>query len=91
MEAIAKEQKRIRKGKMHRIEEARNEAIAPHASPMNNVNNHWNALENAGENSDDCGVAPSETLGIDETSNTATMLRNHSFETEESSRGPIDM
>ncbi|KAF6175647.1 hypothetical protein GIB67_022649 [Kingdonia uniflora] len=91
MEAIAKEQERVRKGKMHRIEEAGNEAIAPHAYPMNNVNNHWNTLENAGENSDDCGVAPSETLGIDETSNTATRLRNRSFEIGESSRGPIDI
>ncbi|KAF6151434.1 hypothetical protein GIB67_020658 [Kingdonia uniflora] len=50
-----------------------------------------NTLENTGENSDDCGVAPSETLGIDETSNTATTLIIPIAETEESSRGPIDI
>ncbi|KAF6164266.1 hypothetical protein GIB67_010236 [Kingdonia uniflora] len=43
------------------------------------------------QNSYDCGVAPSEILGIDETSSTATRLRNPIVETEESSRGPIDM
>ncbi|KAF6152662.1 hypothetical protein GIB67_008099 [Kingdonia uniflora] len=82
---------------IHECQDARNEAILPHASPMNDVNNLWNTLqfhnnlENAGENSDNCGVAPSEILGIDETTNTATRLRNHSFETGESSRGPIDI
>ncbi|KAF6157208.1 hypothetical protein GIB67_041669 [Kingdonia uniflora] len=45
-----------------RCQEAGNEVIAPHASPMNNANNHWNIWENAGEKFDDCGVAPSETL-----------------------------
>ncbi|KAF6134322.1 hypothetical protein GIB67_005714 [Kingdonia uniflora] len=45
-----------------RCQEARNEAIAPHASPMNDVNNHWNTLENAGKNSDNCGVSPSKIL-----------------------------
>ncbi|KAF6145997.1 hypothetical protein GIB67_033356 [Kingdonia uniflora] len=49
------------------------------------------SLDNAGNFFDDCGVAPSEILGIDETSNTTTWLRNHSFETGESSRGPIDI
>ncbi|KAF6169430.1 hypothetical protein GIB67_021433 [Kingdonia uniflora] len=74
-----------------RCKEVRNEAIAPHASPMNDVNNHWNTLENVGEIFYICGVAPSKILGIDETTNTATRLRNHSFEIGESSRGPIDI
>ncbi|KAF6158044.1 hypothetical protein GIB67_014838 [Kingdonia uniflora] len=74
-----------------RCQETGNEAIAPHASQMNDANNHWNTLENAGENSDSCGVAPSEILGIDETTNTATRLRNQSFKAGESSRGPIDI
>ncbi|KAF6143436.1 hypothetical protein GIB67_029605 [Kingdonia uniflora] len=43
------------------------------------------------ENYDNCGVAPSEILGIDETSNTSTRLRNRIVETGESSRGPIDI
>ncbi|KAF6139055.1 hypothetical protein GIB67_010781 [Kingdonia uniflora] len=60
-----------------RCYEARNEAIAPHASPMNDVNNHWNTLENAREKSDNCGFTPSKILSIDETTNTATKLRNH--------------
>ncbi|KAF6149561.1 hypothetical protein GIB67_003709 [Kingdonia uniflora] len=65
MEALAKEQESIRKGKMHRT-------------------------ENVGENSDNYGVAPSEILGIDETTNTTTRLRNPIVEIGESSRGPID-
>ncbi|KAF6151085.1 hypothetical protein GIB67_042420 [Kingdonia uniflora] len=68
-----------------------NETIMPHASPMNDVNNHWNTLENAGENSDNCGVAPSKILGIDETTNSVTRLRNCSFKIGESSRGPSDI
>ncbi|KAF6157063.1 hypothetical protein GIB67_041524 [Kingdonia uniflora] len=56
---------------------------------MNDVNNHWNTLENAGKKFDICGVAPSEILGIDETTNTVTRFRNRSFEIGESSRGPI--
>ncbi|KAF6172920.1 hypothetical protein GIB67_035474, partial [Kingdonia uniflora] len=73
-----------------RCQEAENEANAPHASLMNDISNHWNTLENARENSEDCGVAPYEILGIDETTNTATRLRNRIFETGESSRVPID-
>ncbi|KAF6149201.1 hypothetical protein GIB67_026057 [Kingdonia uniflora] len=78
-----------------RCQEAGNEANAPHVSMMNDVNNHWNTfhnnLDNAGENFDDCGVAPSEIVGINETSNTTTRLRNLIVETGESSRGPIDI
>ncbi|KAF6138566.1 hypothetical protein GIB67_032460 [Kingdonia uniflora] len=66
MEALAKEQESIHKGKMH-------------------------MTENAGENSNNCGVASSKILGIDETTNTATRLRNPIVEIGESSRGPIDI
>ncbi|KAF6164218.1 hypothetical protein GIB67_010188 [Kingdonia uniflora] len=74
-----------------RCQEAINEAIARQTSLMNDVNNHWNTLENAGENYDNCRVSPSKIFGIDETTNTATRLRNHSFEIEKYSRGPIDI
>ncbi|KAF6151577.1 hypothetical protein GIB67_021763 [Kingdonia uniflora] len=57
-----------------RCQEVRNEIIAPHASPMNDVNNHWNTLENAGENSNNYGVTPSEILGIEEITNTTTRV-----------------
>ncbi|KAF6137054.1 hypothetical protein GIB67_030818 [Kingdonia uniflora] len=67
--------------KYSRCQEAGNETNAPYAYLMNNVNNHWNTLDNAGENYDDCGVPPSEILGIDETSNTTTRLRNPIVET----------
>ncbi|KAF6162866.1 hypothetical protein GIB67_021015 [Kingdonia uniflora] len=49
------------------------------------------SLENARENSEAYGVAPSEILGIDETTNTATWLRNRIFEIGESSRVPINI
>ncbi|KAF6154755.1 hypothetical protein GIB67_032367 [Kingdonia uniflora] len=84
-------QRAIREREKRNKTEVGNEAIAPHMSLMNDVNNHWNTWENAGENFDNCGVAPSEILGIDETTNTATRLRNYIFEIGESSRGPIDI
>ncbi|KAF6174475.1 hypothetical protein GIB67_004669 [Kingdonia uniflora] len=74
-----------------RCQEGRNEANAPHASSMNDVNNHWNTLENAGENPEASGVAPSEILGINETTDNSTRLRSRIFEIRESSRVSIDM
>ncbi|KAF6156146.1 hypothetical protein GIB67_024116 [Kingdonia uniflora] len=62
-----------------RCQKAGNETNAPHA------------LDNAGENFEACRVAPTEILGIDETTNTATRLRKHIFEIGESSRVPIDI